>query len=77
MDSSEKLIELTSITVPLLVICGSNDPYLNYDLVNDCMTCLPEGSELEVIPGGSHIVMYEKPYYRDFQDKLIRFLCKE
>lgn len=76
VDSSEKLIELSAIQVPTLVICGDNDPYLNYDLVNDCLSSLPEGSELEVIEGGSHMVYVEKPYYQDFQNRLVRFLAQ-
>ncbi len=75
-DSSNKLIELSAIDMPTLVICGSNDPYLQYDLVNDSLSCLPEGSELEVIEGGSHMVFIEKPFYQDFQNRLIEFLNK-
>ena len=71
---SEKLIDLTRISVPTLVICGSNDPYLNFDLVNSSLDSLPEGSTLEVIEGGAHVIMYEKPYYQEFQKKLIAFL---
>ena len=71
---SEKLIDLTRISVPTLVICGSNDPYLNFDLVNSSLDSLPEGSMLEVIEGGAHVIMYEKPYYQEFQKKLIAFL---
>lgn len=59
-----------------LVICGDQDPYLNYDLVKDCLRELPEGSELEIIPGGSHVVYAEKPYYHDFQDRLLRYLSR-
>ena len=76
VDSSNKLIELSAIDMPTLVICGSNDPYLQYDLVNDSLSCLPEGSELEVIEGGSHMVFIEKPFYQDFQNRLIEFLNK-
>ena len=71
---SEKLIDITRISVPTLVICGSNDPYLNFDLVNASLDSLPEGSTLEVIEGGAHVIMYEKPYYQEFQKKLIAFL---
>ena len=74
VDSSVKLIELSAIQMPTLVICGDKDPYLNYDLVNDCMSGLPKGSELEVIGGGSHMVFVEAPYYQDFQNRLIKFL---
>ncbi len=76
VDKSEKLIDLSKITVPTLVICGGSDPYLNYDLVNSSLDELPEGSELEVIEGGAHVIMYEKPYYKEFQIKLTAFLNK-
>ena len=74
VDQDEKLIDLGKITVPTLVICGGSDPYLNYDLVNSSLDELPDGSELEVIAGGAHVIMYEKPYYKEFQSKLLAFL---
>ncbi len=74
VPESEKLINLAELNVPTLVICGDNDPYLNYDLVNTSLDFLPEGSQLEIIEGGSHVVFIEKPFYRDFQARLIRFL---
>lgn len=74
VSAEEKLIDLTQITVPTLIICGSKDPYLNYDLVNKALEDLPEDSALEIIDGGSHAVLVEKPYYHDFQDRLIRYL---
>ncbi len=77
VDEKEKLIDLDKITVQTLVICGSNDPYLNYDLVDRSIDSLPDGSHLEVIEGGSHVVYIEKPYYRDFQDRLLSFLEKK
>lgn len=76
VSETEKLIDLNKITVPTLVICGSEDPYLNYNLVNTALENLPEGSELEVINGGSHVVYIEQPYYHDFQDRLIRYLVQ-
>lgn len=74
VDESRLLIDLTKITVPTLVICGDNDPYLNYDLVNKVLDYLPTGSELKMIKGASHVAYIEKPYHRDFQDELISFL---
>jgi pimeloyl-ACP methyl ester carboxylesterase len=76
VSTEEKLIDLTQIKVPTLIICGSEDPYLNYDLVNNALKDLPKDSALEVIEGGSHAVLVEKPYYHDFQDRLIRYLEK-
>ncbi len=74
VDSSVDLIDLSKIRTPTLVICGDQDPYLNYDKVNTCLDSLPEGSSLEVIPGGAHMVFVEKPFYHDFQDRLLDFL---
>lgn len=74
VDRSVELIDLSAITVPTLVICGGSDPYLDYDLVYASTDKLPEGSKLEVIDGGAHVIMYEKPYYREFREKLIAFL---
>jgi pimeloyl-ACP methyl ester carboxylesterase len=71
-----KLIDLTKLTAPTLVICGDKDPYLNYDLVDGALSSLPEGSALEKIEGGSHVVYIEKPYYQDFQNRLVNYLKK-
>ena len=77
MDPSVLLIDLAQISTPTLVICGDQDPYLDYHLVNRCLDDLPDGSVLEVIPGGSHMVYVEKPWYHDFQERLLRFLHDE
>jgi hypothetical protein len=42
--------------------------------VADALASLPEGSKLEMIKGGSHVVYIEKPFYRDFQEKVVEFL---
>lgn len=72
---TESLINLDGITVPTLCICGSVDPYLVFDAVNDALNHLPEGSALEVIPGASHAVMLEAPFYHDFQARLLAYLA--
>jgi pimeloyl-ACP methyl ester carboxylesterase len=74
VDASEKLIDLDSIQAPTLVICGDKDPYLNFDLVNTALEHLPEGSELVVIPGASHAVMIEAPFYHEFQNSVLAYL---
>ena len=74
VDKKVKLIDLPEINVPTLIICGDNDPYLNYDLINEAKQSLPGGSETKVIPGGAHVIMYEKPYYHEFQEELLAFL---
>ena len=77
VDSSEKLIDLSAITVPTFIVCGDKDPYLNFDLVRSAGELLPQGSETKIIPGGAHAIMYEKPYYREFQSAVKQFLNKQ
>lgn len=74
VDSSRLLIDLEKLDVPTLVICGDNDPYLDQSLVAQSPGHLPDGSKLEIIEGGSHVLYIEKPYYHMFQDKLMSFL---
>ena len=69
-----ELIDLSKLDNPTLVICGGDDPYLNYDKISEAKDLLPEGSEVDVIDGGSHVVFIEEPYYHEFQDKLVRYL---
>lgn len=75
IDCSNKLISLENITIPTMIICGNKDPYLNYESINSSLDYLPVGSKLEIINGGSHVAHIEKPFYKDFQSKLINF-CK-
>ena len=51
--------------------------YLDQDLVNGSLEHLPEGSRLEIIEGGSHVVYIEKPCYRLFREKLFDFLRQD
>ena len=77
VDSSKILIDLDKIKSPTLIICGDKDPYLDQDLVNGSLEHLPEGSRLEIIEGGSHVVYIEKPCYRLFREKLFDFLRQD
>ncbi len=45
--------------------------------LDGCLARLPEGSARTVIPGASHMLMLEKPYYREFQRKIADFLTSE
>ena len=74
VEESTKLIDLERISSPTLIICGSKDPYMNPDLLGSALGSLPEGSELRMIKGGSHIMMYERPCYHEFQNRIVEFL---
>ena len=76
VDESIKLIDLEQISAPTLIIYGSKDPYMNFDLLSSALEYLPDGSEQQMIEGGSHIMMYEKNCYQDFQNRIVSFLEK-
>ena len=76
VDPSETLIDLAAIRVPTLIVCGDNDPYLDYDRIATSLDLLPEKSEKMVISGGAHVIMYEKPYYQAFRKAVNKFLEK-
>lgn len=76
VSNGTRLIDLSAINVPTLVVCGDNDPYLDDALVDSSLESLPAGSEKTVVSGGAHVLMYEKPYYHAFQNAVIGFLSK-
>ena len=74
VDESTKLIDLERISSPTLIIYGNKDPYMNNDLLGSALGSLPEGSEMVMLEGGSHIMIYEKPSYHEFQNRIVEFL---
>lgn len=74
VDASVKLIDMSKITVPTLLIYGDADPYLNYELIDKMYKELPEGSKREIIEGAAHCAYIEKPYYHRFQNAIAEFL---
>ena len=51
---------LPSIHVPALVIGGEADELITLQRAQETARLLPQG-ELEIIPGGGHMVMWERP----------------
>ena len=76
VPETTNLINLYALTIPTLLIYGDNDPYLNYEQLSNFTSNLPPNFKVEIINGASHVAMLEKPYYHDFQDRLITFLKK-
>ena len=76
ISPNRRLIQFDRITVPTLLIYGDVDPNLDYEQLSHALDLLPEGSDRCVIKGGSHIVMYEEPYYHKFQNQIISFLLQ-
>lgn len=44
--------------------------------VNACRDKLPDGSALVWIEGGGHVMMYEKPVYHAFRERIVTYLSK-
>ena len=76
VDASTTLIDLERIPVPTLIIYGNKDPYMDFERLSGSLGYLPDGSELHLIEGGSHIMMYEKDHYREFQNAVVSFLME-
>ena len=74
VEENTELIPLQQISVPTLIIYGDRDPYMNAERLRTAPNLLPKGSELRMIQGGSHIMMYEKNCYHDFQNSIVAFL---
>ena len=74
VEENTELIPLQQISVPTLIIYGDRDPYMNAERLHTAPNLLPEGSELRMIQGGSHIMMYEKNCYHNFQNSIAAFL---
>ncbi len=74
--SDETLIDLKTLTVPVLLLGGTKDPYISWDVlaeeVDEFMR--PGSVRLLKFDGASHALMLEAPYYRRFQRAILRFL---
>lgn len=71
------LLDFGRISSPTLVICGDKDPYMKLPLIRKSFEKLPQGSKLVVISGASHVAMLEKPFYREFQERVLEFFASE
>ncbi|HOO89082.1 MAG TPA: alpha/beta hydrolase, partial [Synergistales bacterium] len=75
VDGSQRLIPTAAIKAPTLLIVGDKDPYVSVALCEEAKATLTaEGSQLKVIPGASHAMMMEKPFYKEFRETVLEFL---
>lgn len=71
------LIDVPSVKdVEVLIIAGTEDMYVDLDRCNQAVEELVEGSELEIMRGGSHTLMWEKDYYVPFRERVMEFYNK-
>lgn len=72
-----RLIPTEEIKAPVLIIAGTNDPYVTPELCEEAYKTLPnKDSQLEIIPGAAHAMLMERPYYKLFREKVMGFLSE-
>ena len=74
--SDVRLFHEEKLSMPVLLIGGSHDPYMDWKDLAVMFQHLPqkEHSSVVKINGASHVMMLEKPYYRRFQEEVLLFL---
>ena len=77
MSNKIRLIPTEEIKAPVLIIAGTNDPYVTPELCEEAYKTLPnKDSQLEIIPGAAHAMLMERPYYKLFREKVMGFLSE-
>ncbi len=66
-----RLFDAEGISVPTMIIYGDMDNYMNMDVLDSVKNGLIKKI---LVPGASHMMMVEKPYYRKFQKEIASFL---
>lgn len=75
VSSKKRLIPTAEIKAPVLIIAGTNDPYVTPEMCAEAYKTLPnKDSQLEIIPGAAHAMLMERPYYKLFREKVMEFL---
>ncbi len=75
VGADERLIPTASIEAPTLLIVGDKDPYVSVELCEEAFGTLKnKDSMLKVVPGASHAMMMEKPFYKEFREAVLAFL---
>ena len=74
-----RLIPTKNINASVLIIVGSKDPYVSPALCEEAYNSLPnqKDSEFVVVNGAAHAMLMERPYYRLFREKILKFLNKK
>ena len=77
VSDRQRLIFPEQLRMPVLVIEGSEDGYINRRALQEIQPLLPNGSALIEIEGGAHAMLIEKPFYKEFRRRLMEFLNKK
>ena len=79
VSTNIRLIPMEDIKAPVLIIVGSKDPYVSADLCEEAYKTLPnqKDSELVIVNGASHAMVMERPYYKLFRGRILKFLNRD
>lgn len=68
------LIDTKAVKVPVLLVTGDNDFYVNIDRCYQAEKELPEGSKLLHLHGAGHAMYLEKNYYKKTREAILEFI---
>ncbi len=78
VSGDRRLIPTAEIKAPVLIIAGSNDPYVTPALCEEAYRTLGnKDSQLVIVPGAAHAMFMERPYYKTFREKVRAFLSAD
>lgn len=70
------LIDTKAVKVPVLIITGDNDFYVNIDRCYQAEKELPEGSKSLHLHGAGHAMYLEKDYYQTTREAILKFISE-
>ena len=71
------LIDTKAVKVPVLIIAGDNDFYVNIDRCYQAEKELPAGSKLVHMHGAGHAMYLEKDYYQWTREEILKFISED
>ena len=73
-----RLLPTADIKAPVLIISGSKDQYVSPALCEEAYQTLSnKDSEICIVDGAAHAMMMERPYYKTFRERVMKFLKKK
>ena len=77
MEAGKKwLIEPDKVKVPVLIVTGDIDFYVNVDRCYQAVAMLPEGSEICHLRHAGHAMYLEKAFYKETRQTILNFFAE-
>ena len=75
VSEAARLIPTADIKAPVLIISGSKDQYVSPALCQEAYKTLSnKESQLFILDGAAHAMLMERPYYKIFRERVMKFL---